>query len=122
MALDMLKRLGSPERIVEVLLAKDQVHATECIVSNVPKPIPALTYVRSQKGRQVKIELHQFLEVALKSDDPTIFYTIFQFFHTRYTGPDEQNVLQEYVKYFPEKKVEEETEKVDNDVVTNFRK
>lgn len=84
--------------------------------------IPALIYVRSQKNRQVKIELHQFLEIALKSDDPTTFCTIFNFFNTRYTKPEEKKILQEYVKYLPVKKVEEELDEVDFVIVTNIKK
>jgi len=56
LALDMLKR-SCPEQIIEVLLTKGQV-------------VQALRFVKNQK----QIEPKRFLELAVKSEDPTVFF------------------------------------------------
>jgi len=67
LALDMLKRLSSPEQIVEVLLTKGQV-------------IQALRFVKNQKNDQIKLMPKRFLDAAVKSEDPTVFYTVYHYF------------------------------------------
>uniref|UniRef100_A0A6B2KYX7 Uncharacterized protein n=1 Tax=Arcella intermedia TaxID=1963864 RepID=A0A6B2KYX7_9EUKA len=65
LALDMLKR-AKPTDILEVLLTKGQV-------------IQALRYVISNSD-QVKIEPQRFFEAAMKSEDETVFYTVYNHF------------------------------------------
>ena len=73
LALDMLKRLASPEQIVEVLLSRGQV----------------LAAVRLLKTHQsVKVGAQRFLEVAeqllMQKSDSTLFYTVYTFFYNRH--------------------------------------
>jgi len=88
LALDMLKRLSSPELIVEVLLTKGQV-------------IQALRFVKNQKTEQIKqmpnTKRVWFLEAALNSEDPTVFYTVYHYFKKQEID------LTEYEKQFNKK-------------------
>eukprot|EP00727_Mastigamoeba_balamuthi_P005710 m51a1_g1759 hypothetical protein (661) ;mRNA; r:264242-266770 len=69
MALDMLKRLGENEHIVEVLLAKKQVVAT-------------LRFLQG-RGGSVHVEPARVLDVAMGLGDPLAFFTAYKFFEQR---------------------------------------
>lgn len=70
LALDMLKRLSTAnEEIVEVLLSQYHV-------------IRALRFVQIH-GNIDSISSRKFLDVALNSGDPKLFYSVFKFFELR---------------------------------------
>jgi len=83
LALDMLKRTY-PEHIIEVLLSKGQV-------------IPALRFVKNQKYGINDIK--RFFEVALQSDDPTVFFTVYNYFKREH--PD--NTYLQYTEIYNQK-------------------
>jgi hypothetical protein len=67
LALDMFKRLGSNEQILEVMLAKKQV-------------LPALRFAKNHK--ELKLTPALFFEGAIASRNPTIFYHVLHHFQT----------------------------------------
>lgn len=70
LALDMLKRLQTAnEEIIEVLLSKQML-------------IPALRYIRNT-GTVDNISARKFLECAMSTRDPLVFYAVFRFFEQR---------------------------------------
>jgi len=70
LALDMLKRLSTAnDLIVEVLLNKQKV-------------IPALRFVQSY-GRSDSVQARKFLDIAMRTGDKDVFYSVFKFFEER---------------------------------------
>ncbi|XP_076305323.1 regulator of MON1-CCZ1 complex protein bulli [Tachypleus tridentatus] len=70
LALDMLKRLGTAnEEIIEVLLSKQQV-------------LSALKFIQST-GNMDNISARKFLEAAMNTNDPAIYYAVFKCFEQR---------------------------------------
>ncbi|KAK3089040.1 hypothetical protein FSP39_000342 [Pinctada imbricata] len=70
LALDMLKRLSTAnEEIIEVLLSKQQL-------------LPAIRFIRSV-GIVDTVSSRKFLEAAMNTEDPRLFYTVFKFFEQR---------------------------------------
>lgn len=70
LALDMLKRVSTAnEEIIEVLLSKHQL-------------LPALRFIRSV-GIVDTVSARKFLEAAMSTDEPMLFYTVFKFFEQR---------------------------------------
>jgi len=95
LALDMLKRLSSPEQIVEVLLTKGQV-------------IQALRFVKNLKNDPMRqMPIKRFLEAASKSEDPTVFYTVYNFFKKQ---EDSDSTWKQYEEIFVQKYGQEQKE------------
>eukprot|EP01095_Lingulamoeba_sp_RSL-Kostka_P008253 TRINITY_DN2720_c2_g1_i1.p1 TRINITY_DN2720_c2_g1~~TRINITY_DN2720_c2_g1_i1.p1 ORF type:complete len:161 (+),score=37.21 TRINITY_DN2720_c2_g1_i1:114-596(+) len=71
LALDMLKRLCSPNNIVEVLLIRKQL-------------LPALKVIRNNKDINIPNLSYRFLDAAASiEDDNIIFFTVYKFFEQR---------------------------------------
>jgi len=73
MALDMLKRLGEDNIILEVLLAKKQL-------------VQALRFTRSMKNKRTP-DPHLFLQSAIESGNRALFYTVYNFFKSKESIP-----------------------------------
>jgi len=83
LALDMLKRTF-PKHIIDVLLSKGQV-------------IQALRFVKNQRY-DILSESKRFFEIALQSEDPTVFFTVYNYFKR-----ENDTTWQQYTKIFNEK-------------------
>ncbi|CAK9806672.1 Regulator of MON1-CCZ1 complex [Anthophora plagiata] len=98
LALDMLKRLGNAhEEIIEVLLSKGYI-------------LSALSYVRSV-GMVNQVSGRKFLEAAKATEDPMLFYSVFEFLKQRnsylhdsavFTKEELCEIYLQYFKYLPQ--------------------
>jgi Regulator of MON1-CCZ1 complex, C-terminal len=87
LAMDMFKRLCSPEQIVEVLLMRSQL-------------LPALRVVQAHNVSPQRIPRHRFLKAAAALDDSTLFFTVYRFFEQRKELPSNDANLAIYHSHF----------------------
>eukprot|EP01097_Dermamoeba_algensis_P003325 TRINITY_DN2341_c0_g1_i2.p1 TRINITY_DN2341_c0_g1~~TRINITY_DN2341_c0_g1_i2.p1 ORF type:complete len:513 (-),score=146.64 TRINITY_DN2341_c0_g1_i2:56-1594(-) len=100
LALDMFKRLSSPEQIIEALISRKMILPALRVMGLMTK-VPPVVPSSSAPASTSPSPAYKFLEIASSSEDAHLFFTVFKFLQEKkLIGHDCAQFVDQFVKQF----------------------